>query len=118
MALDPRPIELQGSAAWQGWVAKDSKDNALATATKAAVSGSSHYITNIVADFSATATKTLQIKDGTTVIAEFSVVDSAVINLGAAIKITKGNAVSAELAASGAGGTVGKVNLIGFTLEG
>lgn len=118
MALDPRPIELKGSAAWNGWVARDSKDNALATATKAAVAGSSHYITNIFASYSATATGLLQLKDESTVIAEFSVVDSAVVNLGAPIKITKGNAVSAELAASGSGGTVSKVNLVGFTLEG
>jgi hypothetical protein len=117
MALDPKPIEIQNSAAWQGWVAKDSKDNALATAAKAAVPGGSHYITGFAASYSATKTGLLQIKDGSTVIAEHYVYDSAAVQF-APIKVTKGNAVSAELAASGAGGTIGKVNLTGFTLAG
>jgi hypothetical protein len=98
------------------WVVKASADNAAATATKAAVAGSTHYITAAAAGFSATATKLLQIKDGATVIVEYPIINGDVIPLAVPIKATAENAVSAVLAASGTGGTVGYVNLFGFTV--
>jgi len=97
-----------------GWVATDSKDNALATASKAAATDKTHVLTGVFASFSAAITKLLQIKDGSTVIAEHYIVNAEFIPLN--IKGTAGNAVSAELAASGTGGTIGKVNITGFTV--
>lgn len=105
---------LSGPA--NGWVAKDSQDNALATASKAAGgAGVYHYVTGVYASFSAAATKLLQIKDGTTVIWEGYVVNSRDVVFGSPIRIAANAACSAELAASGTVGVVGKVNITGFT---
>jgi hypothetical protein len=109
------PVAVKDDVARNGWVASASADNALATATKAGEAGKSHYVTTITASFSAAATALLQVKDGAAVIAEHYVKDGAVIALPTPIKITAGNAVSAELAASGTTGTIGKVTLVGFT---
>jgi len=98
----------------KGWVVKDSQDNSAATAAKAAETDKTHILTGVSASFSGSATKLLQIKDGTAVIAEHYIVNSGHIPLS--IRATAGNAVSAVLAASGTGGTVGKVNLTGFTV--
>jgi hypothetical protein len=98
-----------------GWVEKASADNALAVASKAAVSGKSHYIGAIFASYSGSKVGLLQIKDGATVIAEYYVNNAGVIPLDVPIKVTEGNAVSAELAASGTAAVLGKVNLVGFT---
>jgi hypothetical protein len=95
------------------WTAKDSQDNALATAAKAAVAGKRHCINTVIASFSAAAIKLLQVKEGTTVILEQYVHNAEVIQLdylGAT-----GNALSAELAASGTGGVLGKVAIVGYT---
>lgn len=99
-----------------GWVATGSADNALATASKAAETGKSHYITAVFAGYSAAKTGLLQIKDGTTVIAEFYIENAEVIPLPTPIKATAGNAVSVELAASGAAGNIGKANIVGYTV--
>lgn len=98
------------------WVEKANADNAVATATKAAAAGQTHYITGVAASFSATAAQLLQIKDGATVLFEQVVYDKAEIKFDASLKGTSGNAVSAVLAASGTVGTIGYVNLIGFTV--
>lgn len=98
----------------KGWVASDSKDNALATATKAAVTGATHVLTGISASYSGAKTGLLQVKDSTTVVFEHYIVNADVIPLD--IAIAAGHAVSAELAASGAGGTLGKVNITGYTI--
>lgn len=98
------------------WYAKDSQDNALATATKAAVANQKHVITHVSASFSAAATKLLQIKHGTTVVWEGYVVNSLVVDLTSAFPAAGTNtAVSAELAASGTASVLGKVNLAGYT---
>lgn len=99
-----------------GWAETDSADNALATASRVAEPGESHYITCIAAGYSTANTGLLQIKDGAEVIAEHYIVDSDVITLPTPLKITAGNAVSAELAASGTALTLGKVNLFGYTM--
>lgn len=98
------------------WVEKANADNAAATATKAAAAGQTHYITGVAASFSATASALLQIKDGSTVIFEQVVYDHVEIKFDTPLKGTSGNAVSAVLAASGTAGTIGYVNLIGFTV--
>ena len=101
-----------------GWVAKDSKDDAAATATKAAVVGSQHVVYGVDASFSlAVSDKLLQIKDGTTVVWEGYLTDRDKWTFPTGIAMTVGNACSAVLAASGTGGTLGKVNLHGNTLR-
>lgn len=98
-------------------LAKDSKDNALAVATAPAGSANQrYYITGVDASFSGTATKLLQLKDGSTVVWEGYVVNSANINFDSPIEGSLGNSFSAELAASGTAGTIGKVNLRGYLL--
>ena len=63
------------------WAVKDSKDNALATATQAADEvGRSHHITGVYASYSAAKTGLLQIKVRATVIFEQYVVNSLDIN--------------------------------------
>ncbi len=113
--LDPKPVEALPS---DPWIANASADNAATTATKAAAAGKTHYITSVSASFSLTKNALLQIKDGATVIFEHEVYDQSVIHFPTPIKGTSGNAVSAVLAASGTAGTLGKVNLVGFTKEG
>ena len=98
-----------------GWVVTASQDNAEATATKAAVSGKSHVVRSVDAGFSGAATKLLQIKDGTTVVWSGPVYSSREVVFPNGLTITKGNACSAVLAASGTGGVTGYVNLHGTT---
>lgn len=107
-------VAIKINEAIGGWVATDSKDNAIATATKAAATGKTHIITGAFASFSATKSGLLQVKDGNTVIAEQYIYDSGYIPLN--VKATAGNAVSAVLTASGTATTLGKVNLTGFTV--
>ncbi len=114
MAASPHLVSNANDVAT--WTAKDSQDNADATATKAApAAGVSHYITGVLASYSAAKTLLLQIKDDTTVIAEYYVVNSQHLTFGKPIKITAGKACSAVLTASGTGGVLGKVALIGYT---
>lgn len=100
-----------------GWIAKDSKDNATATATKAAVSGKQHVVHGVDASFSVTpaAPCLLQVLDGASVVWEGYASSPVSIPFGAGISITVGNATSAVLAASGTAGRIGKVNLHGRT---
>lgn len=99
-----------------GWVETDSEDNSLATASHAPLTGKQHVVYAIHASFSATISgKLVQLKDGSTVIWEEHVHDHLEAVFPRGIVITLGGAVSAELAASGAGGTIGKINIHGDT---
>lgn len=103
--------------AHQAWSVTATATNALATATKGAVAGKVHHITDVVVSFGAAAgAGLLQVKDGVTVILEQYVKDTVpvVIPLRTPLNGTVGNAVSAELGAGGAG-AIGKVNLVGWT---
>lgn len=97
------------------WIAKDSDDNALSTASKAAPTNNSrHVIAVVTASYSSSSTTgLLQVKEGTTVIHEHYVHGADVIPLE--YRAAVNTAVSAELAASGTGGVVGKVAVIGHT---
>lgn len=99
-----------------GWVETDSADNGIATATKAAVAGSQYVIYSVTASFTSTTAKLLQVKDGSTVIYEEVIYDGGNIPFPKGIAITPGNAVSAVLAASGAGANIGYVNIHGNTV--
>lgn len=96
------------------WEEKASASNALATATRAAESGNRHSIATIVASFSAAAIALLQVKFGTTVVLEHYVHNSEVIALPSPLRAGSGQAVSAELAAGGAGIT-GTVAITGYS---
>lgn len=96
------------------WHATDRKDNALATASKAAESNVKQVITAIYAGFSAAATKTLVIKEGATIKITLDVVNSLSLE-GLELEFTDGAAVSAELTASGTIGVYGSVILNGYT---
>lgn len=91
------------------------QDNAAATATIAAPgAGQSIYVTGISGGFSAAAVKTLQLKDGTTVKATFTVNTSFSEDFASPIKISAATAASAVLAASGTVGVTGVANLKGY----
>lgn len=98
------------------WSVTASGDNLLATATKAAESGKSHYITGVMAGYSAAAIKSLAIKDGAGTIATLYVHNSKDVSFAKPIKITAGNTASAELAASGTAAVLGSVTLTGYTI--
>jgi hypothetical protein len=98
---------------------KDSKDNAIGTATAPAGNTSQrNYITGVEASFSVLATSALlQIKDDTTVIWEQYIHGSANIEFPSPIVAgALAKAMSAVLAASGTGGVIGKVNLRGYLI--
>jgi hypothetical protein len=102
-------------SAWS--VAGAAQDNLPASATRAAEVGKSHYITGVSAAFSAAvAGKLLEIKDGATVIYRTYVHNARDLTFPKPLQGTAGNAVSAELAASGTAGQFGVVSLAGYTI--
>lgn len=100
------------------WTANASADNATATATKAASTSQRHVITTVIASYGGAKTGLLTIKEGSTTLLEHYVVNSEVITFpnGGLRASTTNLAVSAELAASGTGGTLGKVALVGYSV--
>jgi selenophosphate synthase len=96
-----------------GWSETASDTNAETTATRAAESGRQHIIYGVSASFATTATALLQVKDGSTVIWQDYVYDKLNLTFPQGLSATKGNAVSAVLAASG--GPIQKVNIHGIT---
>ena len=96
-----------------GWSETASDTNAETTATKAANPNRQHIIYAVSASFSTTVTALLQIKDGSTVIWQDYVYDKVLLEFPRGLSITRGNAASAVLAASG--GPVQKVNLHGVS---
>lgn len=98
------------------WAVTATADNAASTATKAAESGKSHYVTSISGSFSAAAIKLLTLKDGTTVIGNHYVHNAFGLTFPNPIKLTSGNLAELSLAASGTAGVIGAVTLNGFTL--
>lgn len=101
------------------WIVTDSKDNATATATKAANANQTHYITGVYYSFSAAVSGKLgTIKKDTTVLGNFYVYNQLAAPFPFPVAVPKGSAATAELAASGAGGTLGAVVMTGFTVVG
>lgn len=105
--------EIQSSV-----LAKDSQDNAIATAAASAdTNGGRYHITGIDASYSVSATSgLLQLKDDTTVIWEGYVHGSLNISFSSSLIGTANKSFSAVLAASGTAGQIGKVNLIGYLI--
>jgi hypothetical protein len=93
-------------------------DNATATATVSGAAGLSHYLTKIVACFSAAAAaKLLTWKDGTTAKGTALITDHVDLSFWPPLKITAAADLVATLAASGTGGVTGTIYLYGFTAE-
>lgn len=97
-------------------LAKDSKDNAVATATAAA--GASHqryYITGMDASYSTSGTAgLLQLLDGATVIWEGYFSGQMRHNFISPIEGSLASSFSAVLTASGTLGVIGKVDIRGY----
>lgn len=104
----------QGDHMVSEWVENATADDAVATASRAAESGKTHYITAIIASYSATSEGQVNVKDGGSSIFTVDCYDDLIIPLKP-LRITPGNAVSAELDASGGAGNVGTITLIGYT---
>ena len=104
------------------WSEPATATNGAATATKAGVTGFSHYVTHITISASAAplAAVQAQLKDGTTAIDKFEIPASAFspipVNYVRAFKITAGADTVLTLPALGAG-VVGTVTLKGFSLK-
>ncbi|MCL5074207.1 MAG: hypothetical protein M1136_00935 [Chloroflexi bacterium] len=92
-------------------------DNALASATRAAETGKTHYIVAIAGSFRGAdpAQKELRLKDGNPVVFETMINGRAVITFPVPIALTKGNAATVDLEASGTPGVTGWVAMVGFT---
>jgi len=97
------------------WTEIANADNALATATKAAVVGESHYVVGIAGSYTVTDDGMLTLKDGSTEIFKVHIYNSFSIMFPFPINITIGAACSVELAASGTPSTFGHVSLVGLT---
>lgn len=97
-------------------LAKDSKDNAVATAT--APAGASHqryYITGMDASYSVgTTVGMVQLLDGATVIWEGYLTGVMRHNFISPIEGSLASSFSAVLTASGTAGTIGKVDIRGY----
>ncbi len=94
-------------------------DNAVATATVAAIAGMTHYILGVSADFdiAVSAIVTITILQGSTalVVYEWDFTNGAFhFAFPTTMKGVVGGAVSATLAASGTGGTSGRITLYTF----
>lgn len=108
------PVQPVGSTV----LAKDSKDNAIATALAAAgTAAQRYYITGYDFSYSTGATTgILQLLDGATVIFEHYVSGRQFINFIQPIKGSLGASFSAVLSASGTVGVIGKVDIRGYLM--
>lgn len=97
-------------------LAKDSKDNAIATATAAAGTATQrYYITGYDISYSVAATGgMLQLLDGATVIWEQYISGRNFINFIQPIQGSLASSFSAVLTASGTAGVIGKVDIRGY----
>lgn len=99
------------------WTVTDLQTAGIATATKAAEAGKSHYVTMAIASMESGAAKPVQLKDGTTVLATwYASQDSPPVYFDPPLKITQAALVSLNIA-EGAGSVDGMVTLFGFTEE-
>lgn len=96
-------------------LAKDSQNNAIATATApAGTANQRYYLSGYEFSYSVTGTAgILQILDGAVVIFEHYVASRQFINFIQPLMLTPGNSVSIVLSASGTAGVIGNVDLRG-----
>ncbi len=99
------------------WSVTDLQTAAIATATKAAEAGKSHYVTMAIAGMESGTAQRVQLKDGTTVLATwYASQDTPPLYFDPPLKITQAALVSLNIAA-GAASVDGMVTLFGFTEE-
>ncbi|KKN39101.1 hypothetical protein LCGC14_0746970 [marine sediment metagenome] len=99
------------------WIETDIQTAGIATATKAAEAGKSHWITKVLANMESGNGKRVQLKFGTTVkLTWYADAGTPDKDFGPGLKVTQGALVSVNIAA-GAGGVDGVVGLVGFTEE-
>lgn len=99
------------------WVETDNADNAVATATRAAVADQSHFITGISASFSAAAAgKLLLLKEGSVEKMRFHVTNDFSEDFNSPVQLDPGLEANLVLVASGTGAVIGAVNIKGYTL--
>jgi|TARA_R100000306_G_C4298286_1_gene103740 hypothetical protein len=90
-------------------------DNAVATAAKAAVAETQHYLTSVVASFDESAVALLTIADGVATRFQIHVFDSEVVTFDAAMgSFLRGDPITASLAAGGSG-IAGSVTITGYS---
>lgn len=109
------PVDISNSTV----LAKDSKDNAIATATAAAGTATQRYcITGMDASFSAAtpAFELIQLLDGVTIIYEQYFNTALRHNFISPIQGSFASSFSAVLTASGTAGVIGKVGLRGYLI--
>lgn len=97
------------------WVVSASADNGIATATRAAEPGREHHMTAVIASYGSTQGGLLTITDGDWTIT-VEVYDELDMEFRSPVRGREGAALSASLTASGTGGNVGYVNLIGYSV--
>jgi hypothetical protein len=111
-----QPVGIASEDIFIEWTENASADNALATATHAAEAGKRHYIIGVTGGYSvANAGKTLVVKDGAATVLTLRIHDTGGVMFPKPLRGTAGNAVSAELLASGTAGQIGNVALLGYT---
>lgn len=97
------------------WTETASATNGTATATHAASSGDTHFVTTIVAGFTGSGNAAdLTLSDGDTTILTITVHDDITLELPYPIKLTTGNRAEATLGAGGSS-VDGNVTIGGFT---
>lgn len=107
---------LQHLAGLSSWQTTGSVTGAIASATKAAVTDASHYVTGVSGSFNeASVGRALTLEDDGVVIARWYVHKQFHAALPVAIKITSGKAVALKLASGGIT-AVGSATLTGYTV--
>ncbi len=103
------------------WTVSAEADNATATATRSATTGQAanqkHYVSAVSASFSSTVSgvMTLTIKSGSTTMWKRHFTQEYDLDFRRPLICDPGTALNVELTASGTGGTVGVVNVSGYT---
>lgn len=108
---NPDGTDLDAASDWTQYATGTA---ALATATRAAEAGKSHYVTAIEASYGSAQIGTLTVRVGATVLFVQAVHNQREIPFPTPLKIPVGESVTAELSA-GAAGVVGRVALHGYT---
>jgi len=97
------------------WIVTASADNAIATATKAAVAGQHHYLTSLHFGWDVAKIGAGQVNDNVTAVGYYAVHNERSITFNPPHEITLGNKIDAILGASGTAGKIGYVTMTGYT---
>lgn len=101
------------------WYTHGTATAATASATRAATTGSAHYVTKIVARCdSGSATPTVRLLEGVNVVIQFTAAAVEMIDISFPVpfRAPDSTLVTADIGSCGAG-VVGRVTIMGYTLE-